>query len=127
MKKDKYYYPAKSFFCDRGPQEPKYEWVGWGPLIRHLREWMDVDQSLFGRLLRGYTRPQIARYEKEAAEPPLDFWIKFMKTFGLNLNWVFSGEGVPYVEEYENSPERERFMRWTVLSSEKREFLEGFD
>lgn len=82
-----------------------------------------MDQTAFGRLLRGYTRSQISRYEKEDANPPIDFFIKLMRTFGVDLNWLFTGVGKPYTLDFQDSEERARFLHWTYLMDERMEFL----
>jgi len=82
-----------------------------------------MDQELFGRLLQGYNRGQIARYETEQAEPPIDFWLKMMRTFGLNISWAFTGKGKPYVTEFQHCEERERFEQWIALADEKTQLL----
>lgn len=129
MKKNKKIYdyiPAKELFHDDERikrNEDIYVWLGWGLIIKHLRQFMDIDQEIFGRLLSGYTRMQISRYEKEQAEPPIDFWIKMVKMFGLSISWVFTGEGIPYIEEFKDSEERLRFCKWSCLISDKQDFI----
>lgn len=122
--------PAYLRFGDPGFEGHPYQWEGWGLVIRHLRAWAGMEQVVFGRLLQGYTRGQIGRYETEQTEPPVDFWAKMVRTFGLNLNWVFTGKGEPHVLEYGDSPERKRFFRWTELVRQQSDFLrelEGMD
>ncbi len=117
--------PAHAIYCE--PQtgiKPFGVWLGWGTVIRQIRNWVGIDQELFGRLIRGYTRSQIGRYEKEAAEPPIDFWIKMMRTFGLSINWALTGKGVPYVIEYIDSEEYERFLKWSSIMDTKKELFE---
>lgn len=118
------YIPAKSMFYDKDfeSQEP-YKWQSWGLVIKNIRDHTGMDQLVFGRLLQGYTRMQISRYETESAEPPIDFLIKLAKFFGLNLNWAFSGHGLPYIQEFQDCPERKRFMDWIRLIAEKENFL----
>ena len=115
--------PAYDAFCGPDHQKEPYEWQCWGLVIRHLRDYSGMDQATFGQLLRGYNRMQISRYETESAEPPIDFWVKMMRIFGLNITWAFTGKGRPYVKEYCDSDERQRLFKWTTLLSEKKEFL----
>lgn len=120
-----------SFVCFIDPFDPEpYEWQSWGLVIKHLRDSDDIDQSTFGRLLQGYTRAQISRYETESSQPPIDFWIKLIKYFGLNLNWALTGQGVPFTLDYLDCDERKRHDKWLTLMSEKKDFLrdlKGFD
>lgn len=115
MKKNKNFnrhIPAENvFILDFKPGE-EYTWAGWGLVIRHLRQSCNMDQTVFGRFIGGYTRAQISRYEKETSEPPIDFWIKMMKIFGLNISWALTGKGLPYIEEYQDSGERNTFLKW---------------
>jgi len=115
--------PAYDRFFNVMYEKEPYQWQSWGLVIRHLRDYAGMDQDVFGRLLQGYTRGQIGRYETEQTEPPLDFWVKMMLTFGLNLNWVFTGQGKPYIEEYQDCKERKRFNDWIRLISDKENFL----
>jgi transcriptional regulator with XRE-family HTH domain len=116
--------PAKYCFFDKGFFETNpYEWQSYGLVIKRLREFIGMDQEIFGRLLQGYTRMQISRYEKEAAQPPIDFWIKMMKFFGLNINWLFTGKGLPYIEEFGDSEERKRLIKWVTLINNKTDFV----
>jgi len=104
--------------------EPEgYDWESWGLVIRHIRDFAGMDQSIFGRLLQGYTRSQISRYETEETEPPIDFWKKMVRTFGLNISWVFTGKGLPYTTDYMQCDERKRFYKWIELIDEKENFL----
>jgi hypothetical protein len=63
----------------------------------------------------GYTRSQISRFEIESAEPPIDFWVKLAKLFGLNINWALTGNGLPYIDDFQESPERDRVVGWQKL------------
>jgi len=119
--------PAYQCFCVFEVYGEHYEWQGWGFVIRHLRDFTDMDQAIFGRLLQGYKRGQIARYETEQAEPPVDFWVKMMRFFGLNINWALTGQGKPYILEYQDSQERKRFYKWTYLITEKELFLKELE
>jgi hypothetical protein len=119
------YIPAKDVFFTKGVYDDNpYQWQSWGLVIRRLRAATDMDQDVFGRLLQGFTRMQISRYETEAAEPPIDFWKKMMKMFGLNICWAITGYGIPYIEDFYDSEERNRFLKWTVLINEKEGFID---
>ena len=116
--------PAYRLFCDpTGYFEEDYEWQSWGLVIRHLRDFAGMDQDIFGRLLKGYNRGQISRYETEQTEPPIDFWVKLMMTFGLNINWAMTGRGLPYITDFVDSEERKRFEKWSILIYEKENFM----
>jgi hypothetical protein len=117
------YITAESCFCDIEVRGEPYEWVSWGLVIRHLRDFIGMDQELFGRLLQGYNRGQIARYETEQAEPPIDFWIKMMRTFGLNISWALTGHGEPFITEFKESEERKRLDQRIIITGDKAEIL----
>jgi len=117
--------PAYMLFCAHeydNSAEP-YEWQSWGLVIRNLRDFANMDQDIFGRLLQGYTRGHISRYETEQSEPTIDFWVKLVRTFGLNINWAFTGKGLPYITDYYDCEERKRFFKWIQLISDKKDFL----
>lgn len=84
-----------------------------------------MDQADFGRLIGGYTRGKISRYEAEKSEPPIDFWVKVMKTFGLNINWAMTGDGIPYISAYADCPERKRFLKWYKLKRDMDDFAKA--
>jgi len=115
--------PAYQRFCVLEVSGEYYEWQGWGLVLRHLRDFAGMDQAILGRLLQGYNRGQIARYETEQAEPPVDFWVKMMRAFGLNISWALTGRGLPYILEYQDSQERKRFYKWIQLIADKDDFL----
>jgi len=123
VKYDTSWIPAYHRFCDFELRGEYYKWQGWGLVIRHLRDFTGMDQAIFGRLLRGYTRAQISRYETEDAEPPIDFWVKMARTFGLSISWALTGQGLPYIKEFKNSEDRRRFFEWQRLIGEKENFL----
>ncbi len=116
--------PAYVRFANPDYDTRPYEWEGWGLVIRHIRLFTDMDQAIFGRLVKGYNRGQIARYETEQAEPPIDFWSKLSMMFGLNINWIFTGKGLPYTFDHADSEERKRFYRWERLKDEKENFMQ---
>lgn len=67
-----------------------------GNAVERVRWALRLSQAAFGAMLEGYTQTNIARYETGETEPPLDFWRKFGRSFGLNLTWVIIGSGDPY-------------------------------
>jgi len=115
--------PACFRFCDPTYLGENYEWQSWGLVIRHLRDCAGMDQEVFGRLLKGYNRGQVSRYETEQSDPPIDFWVKLMRTFGLNVSWAITGIGKPYITEFSDCEERKRFYKWAELIDEKENFL----
>lgn len=111
--------PCQFCFCPpatgiKGPGIPA-EWKGWGPAIRDMRDFLGIDQTTFGKLIIGYTRSQISRFEMELTEPPIDFWVKLAKYFGINITWILTGSGMPYTEEFLESDERRRYQIWSEL------------
>jgi len=100
----------------------KYKYQGWGLVIRHIREFVKMDQITFGRLLGGYSRGHISRYELEQSQPPIDFWVKMMRTFGLNINWTLTGQGRKYVSYFKNTKEQEKIFKWLRINEEIKAF-----
>lgn len=115
--------PAYDLFCNELMHGERYEWQSWGLVLRHLRDFAGMDQAVFGRLLRGYTRAQISRYETERSEPPVDFWVKIAKTFGLNITWALTGKGQPHTTDFCEGEEMAKFYKWIILINEKADFL----
>jgi len=115
--------PAFACFAQAGPDVPPYQWEGWGLVVKKLRLYSGLDQTLFGRLLSGYTRGQIARFETEQTQPPMDFWRKLSLTFGLNLTWAITGKGKCYTMDPRHSDESKRFLRWRRQIQQGGDFL----
>jgi hypothetical protein len=115
--------PAFGVFCDPVNNPEPYEYISWGLVIRQLRDSTNLDRALFGRLIGGYSMQQIGRYEKEQTEPPIDFWLKMMKKFGLNITWAMSGHGNPCIAGFDESDERKKFLTWIFKAAEKDDFL----
>jgi len=115
--------PAFACFGLSSPDVPAYQWEGWGLVVKKLRVCSGLDQTVFGRLLVGYTRGQIARYETEQTEPPLDFWRKVAATFGLSLTWAITGKGKCYTMDHYYSDESKRFLRWRRRIQQGGDFL----
>jgi len=115
--------PACMCFCNPALRGSDYQWTSWGLAIRHLRDHVGLDQATFGSLVQGYTRGQIARYETEQAEPPIDFWIKLMRCFGLSVDWAMTGKGLPYVGGFKDCEDRKRYHNWQYLRLQSEEFL----
>lgn len=127
IKNNKPWIPAQGCFCSCESQDKQYQWVSWGLVIYDIRRFVGMDQINFGRLISGYTRSQIARYESEQAEPPIDFWIRIMKVLGLNINWALTGKGKPYIEEFQESDERKKYINWEKIEDERLEYLKKLD
>lgn len=100
-------------------------WTGWGDVIRQLRKINRFDQEMLGLILGEYTQKQISRYESEAEEPPLDFWVKLSKGFGLNLSWAFTGKGKPFNKEFQCSKAAKKVAHWQSLQQKVDDFLDG--
>lgn len=118
--------PAWTVFCDPTFDEPygsPYQWACWGLVIRDLRGYTGLDQAIFARLIGGYNRNQVGRYEAEQVQPPIDFWTKLARMFGLNITWAMTGKGLPYVLDFADSDERNRLFLWTALADERKDFL----
>jgi len=119
------YTPAEAVFT--GTSGKECEWQGWGLVIRHLRDFVGVDQETFGKLIQGYNRGQISRYETEQTEPLIDFWAKLMRMFGLNITWACTGQGQPCVTGFGESEERQRLLKWDTIISKMENFLKELD
>lgn len=104
-------------FCSVGADP--YTWRGWGDVIRELREWCDMGQEEFGAFFN-VSKVMLGRYERQQAEPPIPFWVGMARTFGLNLSWVFTGRGCPWVPGFEDTEEMQRFNISLMLDHEGR-------
>ena len=89
-------------------------YVHFGYVIAQVRKAIGFTQGEFGALLEGFSQPNVARYESGDTDPPLEFWRKFAKAFSLNLVWVFTGEGKPYLNECANEEARARVGKYIV-------------
>lgn len=101
-----------------------YTWSGWPSVIAHVRETTGLDQTDFGQMLGGWSRSQVARWEKGDSDPQVAFWINFTKATSLSLTWVFTGLGSPYEYLLQEYDDHHGFMRWVYVESE-RQLLSG--
>ncbi|MCK4626017.1 MAG: helix-turn-helix transcriptional regulator [Phycisphaerae bacterium] len=93
-------------------------------MIAHVRETTGLDQTDFGQMLGGWSRSQVARWEKGDSDPQVAFWINFTKATSLSLTWVFTGLGSPYEYLLQEYDDHHGFMRWVYVESE-RQLLSG--
>jgi len=115
--------PACACFAHGDPKNPALAWQGPAWVVKRLRHYAAMEQAFMARFIGGYTRGQICRYESGQTMPPLDFWLKLLLTFGLNLNWALTGKGKPYVIDFYHCPQQQRFIQWHRLKQEQRRLL----
>lgn len=102
-------------------------YVHFGYTIGQVRKSLGLSQGDFGAMLEGFSQTNIARYETGDTEPPIEFWRKFTRLFGISVSWAITGEGQPYVVGLDNLVWRERgakflaaFRRVATVTQEMR-------
>ncbi len=80
-------------------QDKKYR-IEIGKRIQKIRKKLDLRQEPFAKQL-GTTQSVISNYEKGARLPSANFLKKLRETFQININWLLTGEGPMFLEEWE--------------------------
>src|SRR3974377_1344744 len=76
-----------------------------GERLRKVREGLGLDQTAFGVALGIASRETISRWERGLGFPSANILIILRKKYGININWLISGEGD---EAIFNRPEQEQ-------------------
>lgn len=78
-----------------------------GNRIKYIRNLFELSVKDFAGKLSGIKgikvdRGNLSRYENDLIKPSFDFFYSMYKTFGINLNWLITGEGDLYVKDRGN-------------------------
>ena len=71
-----------------------------GDRIRYIRG--SLTQPEFGRKL-GVGRNNVYTWESNQNMPQAETLLRIYKEYGVNINWLLSGEGEPYIEKSKRS------------------------
>ncbi len=72
--------------------------------LKIIRSKLGVDQVQFGSAIGIASRSTISNWERGLAFPPADILANMRRQFGININWLVSGEGSMRVETRAESP-----------------------
>lgn len=61
----------------------------------------DKSQSEFAELI-GSNKQNISRYEKDIMMPGGDVLLRLVTSLRVNINWLLTGKGSPYITDKEN-------------------------
>ncbi len=76
--------------------------MSFGQRIRFIRGNLSRDD--FGYLLGGH-RNTLSVSENNEAMPQGEMTIRLYELFNVNLNWLFTGNGDPYLDNFDQSSE----------------------
>ena len=90
-----------------------------------LRETLRLNQSNLATSLE-IKRPTLAGYEKGTFPPSTDFMVKIRETYGVNIDWLLTGEGGMFLgEKPKESPEKETHPIVSSIDALVKENLKG--
>ena len=78
-----------------------------GNRIKYIRNLFELSVKDFAGKLSGLKgikvdRGNLSRYENDLIKPSFDFFYSMYKTYGINLNWLITGEGSIFVKNKES-------------------------
>ena len=85
-------------------EKAEHEETTIGERIRHIRG--SLTKSEFCREL-GIFRNTLQKWKANKGFPDFESLLKLHKIFKVNINWLFSGEGKPYLTRLKNPPDIE--------------------
>lgn len=74
-----------------------------GARLKHIRESLHQDQAQFAVSIGVSSRNTVYRWEKGSAYPPADVLQIIHQKYAINLHWLITGEGNPFIREGEES------------------------
>lgn len=82
-----------------------------GERIRFVRG--DLSQIEFGDML-GAPRSTVRRWERGLATPSNEILVRFMDLLHVDLLWLFSGKGKPYLDDQEQRGKPDRKPKQSI-------------
>ena len=67
-----------------------------GNRIKQMRKILRINQSELSNALKNTTRGTISNWERDNSRPSSTHLSKMCTLFGVNLNWLLTGEGLPF-------------------------------
>jgi transcriptional regulator with XRE-family HTH domain len=69
-----------------------------GNRLKKVRRALGLDQKAFGMTVGVGGRDTISRWERGLGFPPADILIAMRQKYHINIDWLISGEGEPFLE-----------------------------
>ena len=73
--------------------------ITFGERLKKVREGLGLDQKAFGMAIGVAGRDTISRWERGLGFPSADILIFMRHNYRINIDWLISGEGEPFIEE----------------------------
>ena len=73
--------------------------VTFGERLKKVREGLALDQKTFGMAIGVAGRDTISRWERGLGFPSADILIFMRQNYRINIDWLISGEGEPFIGE----------------------------
>ena len=77
-----------------------------GDRIKYIRKQFNLSVKEFAENLSRnkikVDRGNVSRYENDLIKPSFDFFYAMNKIYGVNLNWLITGEGSVFINEKDN-------------------------
>jgi transcriptional regulator with XRE-family HTH domain len=73
--------------------------ITFGKRLKKVREGLGLDQKAFGMAIGVAGRDTISRWERGLGFPSADILIFIRQNYRINIDWLISGEGEPFIGE----------------------------
>ena len=73
--------------------------ITFGERLKKVREGLGLDQKAFGMAIGVAGRDTISRWERSLGFPSADTLIYMRQNYRINIDWLISGEGEPFIGE----------------------------
>lgn len=73
--------------------------ITFGKRLKKVREGLGLDQKAFGMAIGVAGRDTISRWERGLGFPSADILNYLRQKFRINIDWLISGEGEPFIGE----------------------------
>jgi len=73
--------------------------ITFGERLKKVREGLGLDQKAFGMAIGVAGRDTISRWERGLGFPSADILIFLRQNYRINIDWLISGEGEPFIGE----------------------------
>ncbi len=86
-----------------------------GKRLKYLREFvLEMSQAEFSDKL-GIKRNSLSNYERGIREMNYELLMKLKNIFGVNINWLLTGEGKMFIQEKDKKEEKEKDYKKMII------------
>ena len=78
---------------------PPFFMITFGDRLKKVREGLSLDQKAFGMTIGVAGRDTISRWERGLGFPSADILNLMRQKYRINIDWLISGEGEPFIGE----------------------------